>query len=301
MERVEASVFDGKALTKSARRKQTNKDIALEYLDHSQRRIGKNTTVLQDGFAISKESMDCDDWEAVPTLAGKDPRLADVKRAKKVPIEPQAHCQVCLDGGELHCCTICPRAYHFQCLEPEFQSKVKGLQFSCPQHECHDCSQKITDAGGMLYRCRWCERAYCEDCLDWEKTGLVGDNLLEYELLGYKKMVQAYYIQCHACTDHFDENPKDRKLCEDLAEEIRRNHEKRFFGDPMESEPSTREESLTDATTTPIETPGTDIQTPIIIDDDDDDDTIKVLPTKKRKLVLTHNKQGSAKKERLGF
>ena len=44
---------------------------------------------MVDGFAISKESMHCADWEAVPTLAGKDPRLAEPKREKKPQIDNQ--------------------------------------------------------------------------------------------------------------------------------------------------------------------------------------------------------------------
>lgn len=275
LERIEASVFDGKKLARNSRAA-TNKEFAEEFLDHSQRRVGKNTTVMQDGFSISKESMNCGEWEAVPTLAGKDPRLADQKREKKAPIEHQSHCQVCIDGGEIHCCQLCPRAYHFHCLDRQFQGKAKGWQFNCPQHECHDCEQKTTDAGGMLYRCRWCEKAYCEDCLDWENTKLIGNNLIEYELLGYAAMVQAFYIQCPSCTDHFAENPKDKKLCDDLAEGYRLDHE-RFNGESAEREMSTRAGSLTDATT--IETPG--VQTPIIIDDDDD---MRVPPSRKRKL-----------------
>lgn len=46
----------------------------------------------------------------------------------------------------------------------------------------------------MLYRCRWCERGYCEDCLDWDKTELLGENLKEYEILGFPAVSQAYYV-----------------------------------------------------------------------------------------------------------
>jgi len=282
MERVEASVFDGKKLAKNSKAK-TNKEIANELYDRADRRIGKNTTVLVDGFAISKESMNCGDWEAVPTLAGKDPRLQDVKREKRGPVEPQSHCQICMDGGELHCCQLCPRAYHYHCLEDGFKSKAKGWQFNCPQHECVDCQQKTTDAGGMLYRCRWCERAYCEDCLDFDKTTLVGNNLLEYEVLGFPEMSQAFYITCPACNDHFEENPRDKQLCNVLAEEFRANHD-RHFGDDSGS--------LTDATT--IETPG--VHTPIVIDDDEPSQ--RILPTRKRKMKNVTSAPPS-KRERL--
>lgn len=84
MEQVETRVFEGK---KVAKRKAVEK-IALD-LDREERRKDKNTTVMVDGFAISKESMGCADWEAVPTFAGKDPRLADPVRAKKARINNQ--------------------------------------------------------------------------------------------------------------------------------------------------------------------------------------------------------------------
>jgi SWI/SNF-related matrix-associated actin-dependent regulator of chromatin subfamily A member 5 len=290
MERVEASVFDGKKLARSQKNYASNKEISQEYFDRAGRRVGKNTTVMVDGFAISKESMNCEEWEAVPTFAGKDPRLAERKREKKAAIEPQSHCQVCFDGGELHCCQLCPRAFHFVCLDREFQSKAKGWQFNCPQHECSDCSQKTTDAGGMLYRCRWCERAYCEDCLDFEKTGLIGNNLIEYELLGYGEMTQAFYIQCHTCTQHFEENPKDKQFCDGLVEEFTAEHERRFG---EERERSTRAGSLTDATT--VETPG--VNTPRATYDDD----VEFLGSSSRKRkARSDGKQRSFKRERLG-
>jgi SWI/SNF-related matrix-associated actin-dependent regulator of chromatin subfamily A member 5 len=258
MEKVESSVFEGKKLAREkGKLMANNRDVAAEW-NRADRRIGKNTTVMVDGFAISKESMNCGDWEAVPTMAGKDPRLADPKRAKRGPINPQSHCQVCLDGGELHCCQACPRAYHYNCLDREYKSKAKGWQFNCPQHSCNDCEQKTSDAGGMLYRCRWCERAYCEDCLEWEKTKLVGDNLPEYELLAYPQMVQAFYIQCHACSEHFTENPADKAICDEMAAQVAEEHRIRL-------EHSSRSGSLTDATT--IETPG--VGTPILIEDDE--------------------------------
>ena len=72
----------------------------------------------------------------------------------------------------------------------------------------------------MIYRCRWCERGYCEDCLDWEKTDLLGENLQEYELLGFPAVSQAYYIKCPNCTDHHVENEEARLFCQSRAKEI---------------------------------------------------------------------------------
>jgi SWI/SNF-related matrix-associated actin-dependent regulator of chromatin subfamily A member 5 len=286
MEKVESYIFEGKKFERSnGRGAASTKDIASEW-NRADRRIGKNTTVMVDGFAINKESMQCKDWEAVPTMAGKDPRLAEPKRAKKPEINSQSHCQVCLDGGELHICKMCPRSYHYECLDRDFKAKTNAWQFVCPQHQCNDCEQKTTDAGGMLYRCRWCERAFCEDCLEWDKIQLIGETLIEYELLNFPAVPQAFYIQCHACTDHFVENPADQAVCVRMASEMEKEYE-RAFGT---SDSASQVGSLTDAAT--IETTGA--STPIVIDDD-----FELLPSRKRKLEGENHLKLSFKREKI--
>ncbi|KAF4632324.1 hypothetical protein G7Y89_g5801 [Cudoniella acicularis] len=237
MERVESSVFGGKKLAKS--KYSSNKDIAEEF-NRAQRRVDKNTTVMVDGFAISKESMNCKQWEAVPTIGDKNPIFKEQKREKKTAVEPQGHC------SSLH-------------------------RWWRP---------------AML--CRWCERAFCEDCLNFEKTKLIGDNLPEFETLGFPAMTQAFYIQCHVCTDHFIEHPSDKKLCDEFAENVRLEHEKKFVG-VEERESSSRPDSvsMTDATT--VGTTG--INTPIVIDDDDE---VLFSPSKKRKMATTMTLNGGS-------
>lgn len=137
----------------------------------------------------------------------------------------------------------------------------------------------------MLYRCRWCEKAYCEDCLEWENTTLIGNNLLEYEVLDYGELAQAFYVVCTGCNDHFKEMPGDKALCDSLAEGFKEEHDLKFSAAPV----STRAGSLTDATT--IETPGA--KTPIVIDDD-----IAMQPTKKRKLVINYDADRDFKTQR---
>ena len=103
-------------------------------------------------------------------MAGKDPRLAEPKREKKPEVVNQEvcsligfpiafankvlqQCQVCWDGGNMILCSGCPRSYHYTCLDRDFKAKSKGkMHFHCPQHQCADCQQNTTDAGGMLYR-----------------------------------------------------------------------------------------------------------------------------------------------------
>lgn len=87
MEVIESRVFQGK---KWATKKNSGKFDSMPHVSsRAQRREDKNTTVMVNGFAVSKESMRCADWEAVPTMAGKDPRLAGPIREKKAAIVNQ--------------------------------------------------------------------------------------------------------------------------------------------------------------------------------------------------------------------
>ncbi|TLD38144.1 ISWI chromatin-remodeling complex ATPase ISW2 [Venturia nashicola] len=198
MERVECAVFDGQRFERKG--KQEQESLILEGVSKEDRRKGKNTTVMIDGYAVSKDTVGNSQWEAVATLAGKDPRLAEPKRAKKAEIVNQEWCQICQDGGELVLCNGCPRSFHPSCLgSAAGKAALKAWNYYCPQHICHDCSKKSSEVGDMIYRCRWCERGYCEDCLDWDGTTLLGDTLDEYQLLDHKPMEQAYYIVCANC------------------------------------------------------------------------------------------------------
>ena len=143
------------------------------------------------------------------------------------------------------------------CLDADFKARSHGkMNFNCPQHECFDCRQKTSDAGGMIYRCRWCERGYCEDCLDWEKTDLLGDSLKEFELLGFPSVTQAFFIRCPGCVDHHAANPRERDLCESHAADyafqyqilLDEKHANEHAGEKSLLSAS-RAESLTDATT----------------------------------------------------
>ena len=241
VEQVESRIFQGK---KHSKVKQTSSlTVIADEWSREQRRVGKNTTVIIDGHVVSKESTRCADWEAVPTMAGKDPRLAEPKREKKAEIINQEvestplcfsdsanyvqQCQVCWDGGDLILCSSCPRSYHYACLNRDFKAKSKGkMQFHCPQHQCVDCEQNTGNAGGMIYRCRWCDAGYCEDCLDWDKTELLGENLKEYELLSFPAVSQAFYIKCSSCHDHHLDDPKARVFCEKEAAKIDRCYKK---------------------------------------------------------------------------
>jgi SWI/SNF-related matrix-associated actin-dependent regulator of chromatin subfamily A member 5 len=226
MERVECAVFEGRK-----HHKELTTKLKDEVLNRADRREGKNTTVMMNGFMINKESLLCADWEAVPTLAGKDPRLAEPKRAKRRAIDHQDYCQSCFDGGDVVLCMGCPRVYHFSCLDKDFKLKSQGMSFYCPQHQCHDCSAKTGDAGGLIYACRWCENGFCEDCLDWDATKLLGDKLPEYEMLGFENKGNAHYIECSHCAERWTEDPKARRLIDE--ERVRIQNEYEFVNDRL--------------------------------------------------------------------
>jgi len=109
----------------------------------------------------------------------------------------------------------------------------------------------------MLFRCRWCERGYCEDCLDWDRTEIIGENLKEYELLGFPAVTQAFYISCPSCADHHEDNQQSREFCERQAAQIDAQYSAlveerdRLAAEDVKKEPllPSRAESLTDATT----------------------------------------------------
>jgi SWI/SNF-related matrix-associated actin-dependent regulator of chromatin subfamily A member 5 len=230
MERVECAVFDGKRYQRQTETSSTaNPNILPAEITREDRRKGKNTTVMIGGFAINKESLNCADWEAVPTFAGKDPRLAEVKREKRRQVQHEEHCLVCFDdaeAGHMVNCKSCPRAYHFDCLQPEFQSKVRGFAgFFCPQHECTDCGKKTTDAGGLIYRCRFCEKGYCEDCLEWGQVKLIGDNLPEFEMLGEGPTAGGFYIKCPPCCEAVDQDEERKEWLEGLEQTYNEQHE----------------------------------------------------------------------------
>lgn len=231
MERVECAIFDGKRYQRRLddKSKTTASNILPDTITREDRRKGKNTTVLVDGFAISKESMHCADWEAVPTIAGKDPRLADPVRGKRREFKHEENCLVCFDGvdsGHMVNCRSCPRGYHYDCLEPEYQSKVKGFAgFFCPQHACCECGKNTADAGGLIYRCRWCPQGFCEDCLDWNMTELIGDNLPEFELLGEEPMHGGFYIVCPSCLSLCEESEEHRKWINEWESGYKNQHD----------------------------------------------------------------------------
>lgn len=284
MERVECAVFDGKRYQRERddKGKTSAANILPDTISREDRRKGKNTTVMVDGFAINKESMNCADWEAVPTFAGKDPRLAEPVREKRRQYAHEQHCLACFEQSDrdvIHC-RGCPRSFHFDCLEPQDQAKIGGFRkFSCPQHSCSDCGKSTTDAGGLIFRCRWCPQGYCEDCLEWDRTELIGDNLPEFEVLGEGPMGNAFYIKCPSCMEVFANDKKHQTWVTEVEATYKEDHdiwlqqlEEMQRGVQQHTTisdllPSTEQRSLV----TTIESPSKR-RTYVVVDTSDDDD-----------------------------
>lgn len=81
MERVQTRVLEGKRIAKQSKPQDLSQ--ALPEIKREDRRVGKHTTVMVDGFPVSKQSIQCGEWEAVPTLAEKVSKIAEPKRAMR--------------------------------------------------------------------------------------------------------------------------------------------------------------------------------------------------------------------------
>ncbi|KAJ9644614.1 hypothetical protein H2199_003577 [Coniosporium tulheliwenetii] len=268
MEKVECAVFDGRKYQKQL---PADDRILSPEITRADRRKDKNTTVMVDGFAINKESMQCADWEAVPTMAGKDPRLAEVKREKKPEIVNQE-----------------------DCLPKAFEAKIKAFGSTfCPQHSCFDCEKSTSDAGNLIYRCRWCEKGFCEDCLNFDRADLIGETLPEYEAIGFTKPENhAFYIRCHHCRELHEADPEAHAFIDQQEADFRAQHDALFARDQLlagitaaaaavptytlsgSEEPPSRADSMTEATT--VE--GSGVSTPR--------GSEVVLPSRKRKADI---------------
>lgn len=220
-ERVQSRLFNGETIQHHRPKSSDTSEGFEPSSSKADRRIGKERTVMMDGYMVSKDTINNSQWEAVKTFSSTNATPSASKREKKPDMKSQAYCQVCKvdHKSPLISCKFCPRAYHNDCLTPCYQEKVKKLQFACPQHICVDCKQKAGDVGGMLYKCRWCSTAQCEDCIDWKGFKPLGDSLTELDLLEFPKTSGAFYIHCKDCSEKLDNDGEFKDLCEGLKKQ----------------------------------------------------------------------------------
>ncbi|KAI9644910.1 hypothetical protein NHQ30_006944 [Ciborinia camelliae] len=237
-EQVQSRLFNGETIEDRRPKSSDSSEDFAPSSSRADRKIGKERTVMMEGYMVSKDSINNDQWEAVkPFSSANNTSSSASKREKRPDITSQKHCQVCKIGNEspLISCKFCPRSYHNNCLAACYQAKAKKYQFACPQHSCVDCKQKAGDVGGMLYKCRWCEKAQCEDCIDWKNFKPLGDTLTEFDILGFPKTSSAFYIQCQECAGKFENDGNFKALCDGLEKKWNKEFEDlNAIGDEMD-------------------------------------------------------------------
>jgi SWI/SNF-related matrix-associated actin-dependent regulator of chromatin subfamily A member 5 len=159
-ERIRTNLFQGKVLAR------TNKEItdgnpSSHEIDVEWRNLTKRArterTVMIDGFAISKESLACREWEAFPTFSAN---FVKPEKRNRAQFDHQDWCQHCREGGELFLCTRCPRVFHAACAGSTKKELLKTPMFHCPQHNCSECFRNTSSCGGMLFRCQTCADSF---------------------------------------------------------------------------------------------------------------------------------------------
>ena len=137
--------------------------------------------------------------------------MSNPKQGKRKRIQNQDFCQVCGDGGNLVCCSLCPVSVHERCCG------IKAVDFaSCSHHKCSVCEKKLSAAGGLLFPCEACPNAYCEDCLPNAVTFLEQD-VPRYAKLGFDVPERYVYIHCSdickkIAIDEFDWKAPTRRM-----------------------------------------------------------------------------------------
>ncbi|KAJ4486561.1 SNF2 family N-terminal domain-containing protein [Lentinula edodes] len=196
---VRCHLFEGQMLERGT--SSSNKQIADEWTNLQKRASKSRETVVLNGMTFVVIPPPVDQEVVLNSQSTSKPA-----KVKQEPMGSEDYCNVCQDGGQLICCSFCPRVFHAACRGLKSRDLKKSWH-ACHQHECWDCSRRTSDAGGMLFRCRTCPRAYCEDCLS-EIFDPIGDTLPELLLLNCRESQSAYYISCAHCKAMAEEDPQ---------------------------------------------------------------------------------------------
>ncbi|GIJ86053.1 hypothetical protein Asppvi_004926 [Aspergillus pseudoviridinutans] len=188
-DRVRTNLFNGVTIDTSGRHHTVYAGEESTNLLRSNRRIGKERTVMIDGYAVSKESLS----RSVEEPASTTEECASPRNT----FTHQLTCFLCHQSNADDC-DICPRAFHTACLESVIEEEHPSSGTSiCPHHYCWKCHKNASEAGRLLFCCRRCVRAFCDECFYWDTTTFVGPNPA-YEALGYFSQ-NAFYIDCLIC------------------------------------------------------------------------------------------------------
>ncbi|PKX97393.1 putative nucleosome remodeling complex ATPase subunit (Snf2h) [Aspergillus novofumigatus IBT 16806] len=204
-DRVRTNLFNGMTIDTSGRHLTVYAEEDSSNLLRSNRRIGKERTVMIDGYAVSKDSLSPSVEEPASTNkeCASPTNTFTHQIVSSDPNQGTSHAntsQTCFVCHQFNAedCDICPRAFHPACLGSVIDEEHPSSGTSiCPHHYCWKCHKNASEAGRLLFCCRRCVRAFCDECFYWDTTTFVGANPA-YEALGYFSK-NAFYIDCLIC------------------------------------------------------------------------------------------------------
>lgn len=86
-EHTQTAMFEGMVHQRATRPEDLQEDCDIFTSPRAARRVGKETTVLMDGFAVSKSNLIGSEWDAGSTLTSKDAAHGKLLRAKRQEFE----------------------------------------------------------------------------------------------------------------------------------------------------------------------------------------------------------------------
>ncbi|KAH8093223.1 P-loop containing nucleoside triphosphate hydrolase protein [Cristinia sonorae] len=225
---VQSRLFEGKVVQRAKPQHQSPGSGPLKGLGPSK------ASVAAGSLNISKSSKQnramAEEWKAVQLQAGKgedgvvtvnglevdtafigeviEELPKPIKKPRKKAYNHEDWCIHCRDGGDLVCCSYCPRVFHPMCVGMSKAVAARTPFLTCLQHDCISCGRNTTDSGGMLFRCQTCPQAFCEDCLPFDDIKPVGPIIPEFRLCSWTPQATAYFIRCADCLSLFKEQPK---------------------------------------------------------------------------------------------
>jgi len=121
-------------------------------------------------------------------------------------------------------CTMCPQAYHAECLGNKAPASSKAGRWLCMWHFCAGCSRNSTECGGILLHCYTCPSALCYDCFPSEFRRVHPPQHLWDAMNSRGWAINARntaFFQCNSCRT----KEEDRRRNVMLEEEFRAEHE----------------------------------------------------------------------------
>lgn len=190
-------------------------DAVLTESDEENTAFTMDRALIEELLSLERES-DKD----VGMHFGGSRRQADDGGTSVSRLSPRVQANICFVCDErmhkmepLYHCTICPKAYHAECVGERKPLPGHGLpqrHWTCPRHRCFTCDKAAASSDGAIFMCYSCPRAYCFDCLpsfflELEEKG----EELRYVHKTYEGMKEegvpvrtwCYYLQCHRCSN----------------------------------------------------------------------------------------------------